>query len=99
MVRYARYSTPCWKTRGPINSFISSHGFFGFTEDWPRCGDEIVVPFGSDVPIIIRRVPPTDNKPYGHTLIGACDVCDVMSMELLDLYDAGKVEAKTYRLG
>jgi hypothetical protein len=58
-----------------------------------------VVPFGSGNPIIIRRVLPTDCKPYGHTLVGECNVRDVMGPELLMVYDEGKVESETHRLG
>ena len=83
---------------GDTFCFITSSGLIGLSEHPLSVGDEVVVPFGSTVPAIVRRCYDTKLDCQVHALVGACYVHGVMDGELMALYEAGKVESQEYHL-
>jgi hypothetical protein len=74
--------------------FATASGFIGMGPEGLQAGDEVVVPFGSSRPFILRK-----SKLGSHcVLVGDAVVPGIMSGQLLNLHKDGKVEAKDYFL-
>ena len=76
-------------------------GFTCLAPNHVRPGDEVIVPYGSSLPVIVRqcvRSHTLDSGARVYTLIGECYVDGIMNGELIDLAKKNRVEIKTFEL-
>lgn len=78
--------------------FITDCGLIGFAEYQLYVGDDIIVPFGSTVPAVVRPSSEAELNQHVHALVGPCYVHGVMDGELMTLYNSRKVKSKRYHL-
>lgn len=77
-----------------VNNFcfsLSESGYVGLVPKNALLGDNIFVPFGSEVPIIIRK---SDERSGCFRLIGECYIHGMMNGEVLesDAFPSGEIQ-------
>ena len=79
--------------------FKTTQDHEGYGYEPMQVGDEIIVPFGAKVPLIVRFVASHSVHKQGtFALVGECYVDSIMDWRLTKLANKGKLEEKTYIL-
>ena len=81
--------------------FSTTLGFIGFEPLQAQAGDEIIFPFGSQLPLIVRPLEALDgvgSDQSVHSLICQCYVHGLTESNLMTRADCGEIETKTYKL-
>lgn len=70
--------------------FYTEKGYMGLAQPGAQVGDEICIPFGCPLPLIIRRV-----ENY-HINLGGCYVYGMMKGEMIEEMEAGNIKTETF---
>ncbi|KAK5723129.1 hypothetical protein LTR17_013999 [Elasticomyces elasticus] len=76
--------------------FRTSRGYIGITSAGVQTGDIAIVPFGASVPFLLRQVPDCSQKRY--ELVSGCLIQGIMHGELMDAYEADRVQERWYTI-